>query len=82
MRRDMTEADFERQVSIRPGLKAPLNKGDAVGTLTYTRNGEEVASVDLVVQQDVGKANFLVRSLRFLSDVFADLGKWILGLLD
>lgn len=80
MRRDMTVADFDQEVVFNSDLEAPLNKGDAVGTLSYIRDGEVITSVDLVVQEDVEKANFFLRGLRFLSKTFTDLGNWIVGL--
>lgn len=80
MRRDMDLEDYDREVEFQPDLEAPLAKGDVVGTLTYSLNGNEIASVELVVQEDVEKANFFTRCLRFLSQAFTDLGNWITGL--
>lgn len=80
MKRDMTLQDFEQVVEINPGLEAPLEKGSVVGSLSFFRDGKEVTSVDLVLEADAEKANFFTRSLRFLSQVFTDLGDWILSL--
>ena len=40
-------------------LHPPLKKGEVVGQISVTRDGEAVASVPLVVTQDVAKAGFL-----------------------
>lgn len=80
MKRDMTVQDFQQVVEINPGLEAPLEVGTVVGSLSFFRDGEEFTSVDLVLEADAEKANFFTRSLRFLSQVFTDLGDWILSL--
>lgn len=72
--------DFERKVEIDPNLKAPLKKGDVVGSLSFYREGGLTASVDLVLDEDVAKASIFTRILRFLGGAFSDLGRWILGL--
>lgn len=80
MKRDMDLEDFDQEIEFKADLQAPLKKGDAVGTLTFSRDGNVVTSVELVVQEDVEKANFFTRCLRFLSQAFTDLGNWIMGL--
>lgn len=80
MKRDMTIDDFEQKVELNSNLVAPLTKGSVVGTLSYYRDGEQITSVDLVLESDAEKANFFTRSLRFLSQIFTDLGAWIISL--
>ena len=80
MKRDMNVESFDQEVQYKIGLEAPLQQGDVVGTLTYSRDGRAITTVDLVVQQDVERANFFTRTLRFLSQAFTDLGNWIMGL--
>ncbi|HBI56902.1 MAG TPA: hypothetical protein DG577_07570 [Firmicutes bacterium] len=72
--------DFEERIEILPNLKAPMGKGDVVGTLSYYKNGELVTAVDLVLNENAEKASFLTRILRYLSQIFVDLGNWIVGL--
>ncbi len=72
--------DFEERIEILPNLKAPMEKGDVVGTLSYHKNGELVTAVDLVLNENAEKASFLTRILRYLSQIFVDLGNWIVGL--
>lgn len=80
MKRDMDVNSFHQEVQYNLGMEAPLQQGDVVGTLTYSRDGRVVTEVDLVVQDDVEKASFFTRTLRFLSQAFTDLGNWIIGL--
>lgn len=72
--------DFEKKVEISTGLKAPLKKGEVVGALSYYREGELATQVDLVLNEEVEKASIFTRALRFLSQLFVDLGNWILDL--
>lgn len=52
------KVQYVTRVDIKP-VKAPLKKGQEVGTLSVLREGEQVASVPLVVSRDVEKAGFL-----------------------
>ncbi|MDD4768927.1 MAG: D-alanyl-D-alanine carboxypeptidase [Eubacteriales bacterium] len=72
--------DFEERIEILPNLKAPMEKGDVVGTLSYYRNEELVTAVDLVLNENAEKASLFTRTLRFLSQIFVDLGNWIVSL--
>lgn len=72
--------DFEGKIELLPNLKAPMEKGDVVGTLSYYRDGELVTAVDLVLNENAEKASLFTRILRFLSQIFVDLGNWIVSL--
>lgn len=50
-------------------IKAPLKKGDTVGTLEV-RIDNETRSVPITVSEEVKKANLLELYLRYLSDIF------------
>ncbi|MDD4658527.1 MAG: hypothetical protein PHW26_05775, partial [Eubacteriales bacterium] len=72
--------DFEEKIELLPNLKAPMEKGDVVGTLSYYKNGELVTAVDLVLNENAEKASLFTRILRYLSLIFVDLGNWIVSL--
>ncbi|GAA0364075.1 D-alanyl-D-alanine carboxypeptidase family protein [Bacillus horti] len=40
------------------GLNAPIKKGDVIGHVTITKNGETVAEIDIPAQEDLEKASF------------------------
>ncbi|QSO54939.1 D-alanyl-D-alanine carboxypeptidase [Alicyclobacillus curvatus] len=52
------KADFKTSIKLNKNLHPPLKQGDVVGKITVSRDGEDVASVPLVVAQDVRKAGF------------------------
>jgi D-alanyl-D-alanine carboxypeptidase (penicillin-binding protein 5/6) len=74
--------EFETKIDILPGLKAPMKKGDLAGTLSYYRGEEKIAEVDLVLNADLEKASLLTRILRYISQLFAELADWLLGLFE
>jgi D-alanyl-D-alanine carboxypeptidase (penicillin-binding protein 5/6) len=80
--RTENQEEFEEKIEILPGLNAPLKKGDVVGSLSYYRGEEKITAVDLVLNEDVEKANIFTRTLRFFSELFVELADWILGLFE
>ena len=50
-------------------LKAPLKKGDKVGTLFLKENNIDVRKVDITVKEDVEKANVFELYIRHLQDI-------------
>lgn len=58
----------EVKLTPTPGLKAPIEKGQQVGTLSYIVNGQTVSSVPVVAAEHDGKANFILRFFRSIGD--------------
>lgn len=50
---------IEKKTVYDENLKAPIQKGDRVGEITYTLEGEIIGSVALVSKEDIKKANYL-----------------------
>lgn len=46
-----------QNVTFRENLEAPIEKGDAVGTVTYTLDGEVIKQIDIVSENSVKKLN-------------------------
>lgn len=53
------EAAVTVEYDLPDTVKAPIVKGDRIGSLTVYRNGEAVKTVDVVAAEDVKKANLL-----------------------
>ncbi len=64
-----TEVDLERYP------KAPIAKGTVLGTVTVTVDEEEPQTFDLVVDQDISKADLPTRILRIMEEMFLFVGK-------
>ena len=39
-------------------MSAPIKKGDVVGSVTFTLDGEEIGKADVVASEDVDKISF------------------------
>lgn len=50
--------DMEKSVEIAESVKAPVRKGDKLGKITLTLDGETVAEADIVAEKDVKKISF------------------------
>lgn len=51
--------NVEKKIVYDENLKAPIQKGDRVGEITYSLNGEIIGSVALISKEDIKKANYL-----------------------
>ncbi len=56
---------IEKSVVFYDSIIAPVKKGDKVGEITFSENGNRTASVDIVADEDVEKKGF--------AQVFADI---------
>ena len=65
---------FSTQFSPEENLKAPLSRGDLLGEMVVEKEGEVINSVQVVVAEDVDRANIFVRLWRSFVN-------WIGGLL-
>jgi len=51
-------SDMKRSLEIPESVNAPVQKGDAIGQITYVLNGKAVGSSRIVAAADVGKAGY------------------------
>ena len=49
---------LEQTVTINENITAPITKGDVLGKVTYSLDGETVSEVNLIAENDVEKINF------------------------
>ena len=49
---------LEQHIDIPDSLSAPIARGDTVGSVRYTLDGEEIASFDVIADEDVDEKNF------------------------
>lgn len=58
------------EISYNETVKAPISKGEKIGTIIVYINDKEIGQVDAVVNEDVEKANIFVRIFRFFKNIF------------
>ena len=51
-------------------VKAPIAEGSKIGTISILVNGEEIAEMDAVVNENIERANLLVRIVRFIKGIY------------
>ncbi|MTI68417.1 MAG: D-alanyl-D-alanine carboxypeptidase [Firmicutes bacterium] len=59
--------EIKKEIFIKNDIKAPLKKGDKVGRLTIFYNNKAKV-VELIVNKDIEKANFLIRFIRYIQN--------------
>lgn len=64
------EIDFDKEIKITHSLEAPIEKGEKLGELIVTGNGEEAGREDLLADKDTARASFFQLFQRIIS-------KWV-----
>lgn len=50
-----TDSNIEQNVVLNDNISAPIQKGDQLGTITYTLNNEQLLEVNLLAETDIQK---------------------------
>ena len=50
--------DVSQKVTVHKDLKAPIKKGDTVGTLVIEKNGKKLVQSPLVAKEDIDEASW------------------------
>ena len=64
---------LKKEITITNPLEAPVEKGTRAGTLVIKLNGEDLASVELVTEGEVGRLNCV-------ASLWRSIGDWFIGL--
>ena len=51
------DKNIEQTITINENISAPVEKGQTLGSVTYSLNGEIISSVNLVANNSVDKIN-------------------------
>ena len=49
------ENNIEQNVNLPEEISAPINEGDKLGEISYSLNGETIATIDVIAQTSVSK---------------------------
>ncbi len=58
------------KITYNESVKAPFSKGEKIGTISIFVNGKEIGQADATVNENIEKANILVRIVRFIQNIF------------
>ncbi|QSX05172.1 D-alanyl-D-alanine carboxypeptidase [Sedimentibacter sp. zth1] len=61
---------IKSEIVYNEEIKAPIEKGTKIGQIKYSINDEVIKTMDIVVRDDVEKANIFVRIFRFFKGLF------------
>ena len=53
------EKDVEQLISINENISAPIKKGDKLGEVSFSLDGEVISKTNLIAQEDVDKINIV-----------------------
>lgn len=62
---------IEKEIRMKRSIKAPVRKGDVIGEIIYTLDGEEIGTSSLVAGEDVKKAKFFDYMKKTLEGCFS-----------
>ena len=65
-----SEGNIEQEIIINDNVSAPIEAGQVLGRVEFKVDGEAVASVDLVAENDVAKLNIFTMGKRILKKWF------------
>ena len=52
------DSDIIQNLNVPDAISAPVKKGDKIGEVVYTLNGETISTIDVVAKEDVEKIDF------------------------
>jgi D-alanyl-D-alanine carboxypeptidase (penicillin-binding protein 5/6) len=64
------DINIDKNISLEASFAAPINKGDVIGTVTFTLNGETVGSTNLIADASVDKINVFSMSKNVFNNWF------------
>ena len=68
-------SDITYEINLADSVQAPVAKGQVLGTITYFSNGNQLANVNLIAENDVTKVNLLNMSKYVFGKWFSLLKK-------
>lgn len=63
LKKDANVEDVQKEIKITAEAKAPIEKGQRFGTVTYSYNGNKLATVDIVAANEV-KRDFILHLIK------------------
>ena len=64
------DEDIDVRVELYEKMILPIEKGEKIGSVIVERNGEEIFETDIILNEDVKKANWFILFARFISNLY------------
>ena len=65
------EASITYELNLQESIQAPISQGQQLGTITYSLNGTQLATVSLVAETSINKINLLTMSKSVFNNWFS-----------
>lgn len=65
-----TSKNITTNISLPDSISAPISKGQKLGEVSYSLDGETISIADIVAKEDVKKLNFVNLSMRIIENWF------------
>lgn len=66
---EIAEIEKTKNIKINDSIKAPVKKGDVIGTVSYTVDGKEQKIINLIAEEDVKSTRIIDITIEFLKKV-------------
>ncbi len=60
------ESQISQSIEINNNIEAPIHKGDKLGQVTFSLDGNKIASVNLIASSDIDKINLFTMSKKII----------------
>lgn len=67
------DEEIDVKIDLYENMILPIKEGEKIGIAIVERNGEEIFETDIILKEDVKKANWFVLFARFISDLYDKL---------
>ena len=74
---ELEEIQKTKVIKLKEGIKAPVKKGDVIGTVSYSMDGKEQKSIELIAEEDVQSTKLLDK----LAEVNKKIKWWQIALI-
>ena len=64
------DSNVDKTISLNENISAPISKGDVIGNVTFSLNGETISNVNLIADSDVEKFNLFSMGKKVLGNWF------------
>lgn len=78
---EYNKSDIEQTIEVNPEIKAPINKGEVLGKVTYSLNGEIIGETNLLAREFIDEKQIYKAVKKITSPANMNAYKIVLGLI-
>lgn len=78
---EYNKSDIDQTIEVNPEIKAPINKGEVLGKVTYSLNGEIIGETNLLAREFIDEKQIYKAVKKITSPANMNAYKIVLGLI-